>query len=173
MAYKIYFFLEGDIMKEIGEKLKFAREEIGISKEEVCDDLKIEIKKLDQLESGDMQAFPDILSLKYLIRDYAKYLGLDKDDLVDEFNEFLFDYTSKISLEDIKEAKKEIKKDNLDKIKSPYTIQRKNKIYIPQILIYVLVFIVLILLAYFIYSIITDENKENSSVIAVNYEVVK
>ena len=62
-------------MKEIGEKLKATREEIGISKEEVCEDLKLDMKQLDQLEEGDMQAFPDILSLKYLIRDYAKYLG--------------------------------------------------------------------------------------------------
>ena len=106
MAYKIYFFLEGEQMKEIGEKLKATREEIG-------EDLKLDMKQLDQLEEGDMQAFPDILSLKYLIRDYAKYLGLDKDDLVDEFNEFLFDYTSKISLEDIKQAKKEIQKENV------------------------------------------------------------
>ena len=30
--------------------------------------------------------------------------------IVDEFNEFLFDYTSKISLDDIKKAKKKNKK---------------------------------------------------------------
>ena len=110
-------------MKEIGEKLKATREEIGISKEEVCEDLKLDMKQLDQLEEGDMQAFPDILSLKYLIRDYAKYLGLDKDDLVDEFNEFLFDYTSKISLEDIKQAKKEIQKENVSYEHAGYQIR--------------------------------------------------
>ncbi len=32
MAYKIYFFLEGEQMKEIGEKLKATREEIGLAK---------------------------------------------------------------------------------------------------------------------------------------------
>ena len=66
MAYKIYFFLEGEQMKEIGEKLKATREEIGISKEEVCEDLKLDMKQLDQLEEGDMQAFPDILSLSLI-----------------------------------------------------------------------------------------------------------
>lgn len=160
-------------MKEIGEKLKATREEIGISKEEVCEDLKIEIEQLDNLENGDMQAFPDILSLKYLIRDYAKYLGLDKDDLVDEFNEYLFDYTSKISLEDIKEATKELKKDNLDKIQSPYTIERKSKVYIPQFLIYIFVVIVILLLAYFVYAIMTDSDSDNETLVTMNYEVIK
>ena len=159
-------------MKEIGEKLKATREEIGISKEEVCEDLKLDMKQLDQLEEGDMQAFPDILSLKYLIRDYAKYLGLDKDDLVDE----LFDYTSKISLEDIKQAKKEIQKDELDKIQSPYTIERKNKILIPQITIYILASIVIILLAYVIYNLIKGDKPKDSTIITMNsvsYEVIK
>lgn len=160
-------------MKEIGEKLKTTREEIGISKEEVCEDLKIEMNQLDELEEGNMQAFKDILSLKYLIRDYAKYLGLDKDDLVDEFNEFLFDYTSKISLEDIKQATKEIKKESLDKIQSPYTIERKNKNLIPQIAIYVLVGIVIILLGYFIYTMIKEDKTPSGTIVAVNYEVRK
>ncbi|MCM1370874.1 MAG: helix-turn-helix domain-containing protein [Clostridium sp.] len=155
-------------MKEIGEKLKLAREDIGISKEEVCEDLKIDMEKLNQLEEGDMNAFPDILALKYLIRDYAKYLGLNKDDLVDEFNEFLFDYTSKISLEDIKQAKKEIKKDELNKIQSPYTIERKRKIYNSQIMVYILIFIVLLLLGYFIFSMITSGNSSSSDVITFN-----
>lgn len=52
-------------------------------------------------------------------------LGLDKEDLVDEFNEYLFDYTSRLSLDDIKEAKKG-KKPN-KKIKSPYTVDKGNK----------------------------------------------
>ena len=163
-------------MKEIGEKLKATREEIGISKEEVCEDLKLDMEQLDQLEEGYMQAFPDILSLKYLIRDYPKYLGLDKDDLVDEFNEFLFDYTSKISLEDIKQAKKEIQKDELDKIQSPYTVERKNKILIPQITIYILASIVIILLAYVIYNLIKGDKPKDSTIITMNsvsYEVIK
>ena len=53
-------------MKEISSKLKAAREDIGISKEEVCEDLKISIQQLDNLENGDMQSFTDILTLKYL-----------------------------------------------------------------------------------------------------------
>ena len=92
-------------MKEIGEKLKDAREAMGISTTEAAEDLKLEVSQIENLENGDMENFKDIYYLKYLIRDYSKYLGLDKEDLVNEFNEYLFDYTSKISLEDIKKAK--------------------------------------------------------------------
>ena len=106
-------------MKEIGEKLKEARESIGVSIEEVAEDLKLRPSQIENIEAGNTDAFKDVFYLKYFIRDYAKYLGLDKEDLIDEFNEYLFDYTSRLSLDDIKAAKKK-KKEN-KKIKSPYT----------------------------------------------------
>ena len=111
-------------MKEIGEKLKSARESIGVSIEEVAEDLKLRPSQIENIESGNSEAFKDMFYLKYFIRDYAKYLGLNKEDLVDEFNEYLFDYTSRLSLDDIKQAKK-TKSEN-KKIKSPYTIERKS-----------------------------------------------
>ena len=138
-------------MKEIGEKLREARENMGISMDEVSSDLNVNIKQIENIESGNMEAFKDIFYLKYFIRDYAKYLGLNKEDLVDEFNEYLFDYTSKLSLDEIKKAQKEEKKDKIEKkIKSPYTIERKNGLYIPPILIYILIVILIVLLLFLI-----------------------
>ena len=93
-------------MKEIGKQLKEARESMGISIEEASEDLKIRPSQIENIEAGNKEAFDDIFYLKYFIRDYAKYLGLNKEDLVDEFNEYLFDYTSKLSLDDIKQARK-------------------------------------------------------------------
>lgn len=140
-------------MKEIGEKLKEARENMGISMDEVAGDLNVNIKQIENIESGNMEAFKDIFYLKYFIRDYAKYLGLNKEDLVDEFNEYLFDYTSKLSLDEIKKAQKEEKKDKLEKkIKSPYTVERKNGLYIPPILIYSLIGILIVILLFLIIS---------------------
>ena len=138
-------------MKEIGEKLKEARENMGISIEEVSSDLNVNIKQIENIESGNMEAFKDIFYLKYFIRDYAKYLGLNKEDLVDEFNEYLFDYTSKLSLDEIKKAQREEKKDKIEKkIKSPYTIERKSGFYIPPIIIYSLIGILIIILLFLI-----------------------
>ena len=92
-------------MKEIGEALKEARENIGISVEEAANDLKLKPSQIENIESGNKDAFQDIYYLKYFIRDYSKYLGLNYEDMIDEFNEYLFDYTSKLSLDDIKNAK--------------------------------------------------------------------
>lgn len=138
-------------MKEIGEKLKEARENMGIAIDEVSGDLNIPVKQIENLEEGNMEAFKDIFYLKYFIRDYAKYLGLNKEDLVDEFNEYLFDYTSKLSLEEIKKAQKEEKKDKIEKkIKSPYTIERKQGIYIPPIIIYIAIAVLIVILLFLI-----------------------
>ena len=83
-------------MKEIGEKLKEARESIGVSIEEAAEDLKIRPSQIENLEQGNSDAFNDLFYLKYFIRDYAKYLGLDYEQMVEDFNEYVFDYTSKI-----------------------------------------------------------------------------
>ena len=81
-------------MIEIGLKLKEKREENGVSIEEVAEDLKMRPSQIISLEEGKKDDFKDVVFLKYFIRDYAKYLGLDGEELVDEFNEFLFDFTS-------------------------------------------------------------------------------
>jgi cytoskeleton protein RodZ len=64
-------------LKDIGEKLKKSREEAGLSLEEAAEDLKLDLKKLQNVEDGNKEAFKDIYDLKYYIMDYAKYLGLD------------------------------------------------------------------------------------------------
>lgn len=145
-------------MKEIGEKLKEAREEIGVSIEEVAEDLKIRPAQIENIENGDSSAFKDMFNLKYLIRDYSKYLGLNKEDLVDEYNEYLFDYTSKISLEDIKKAKKE--RSEAKRIKSPYTTEKKSKKKTIIISLYISIIILIILITLVIINIKKTENDD-------------
>ena len=93
-------------MKEIGLKLRLKREENGVSLEEAADDMKIRVSQLSSIEEWRKEDFKDVFSLKYFIRDYAKYLGLDGEAILDSFNEYLFEETSKISLEEIEEARK-------------------------------------------------------------------
>ena len=136
-------------MKDIGAKLKEARESIDISIEEAANDLKVTNSQIENIEAGNLEAFQDIFYLKYFIRDYAKYLGVKYDDLVDEFNEYLFDYTSKISLDEIEAAKKEeLNKD--DKIRSPYTIDyySKNNIWIYIIIALALIAVVVLIMIF-------------------------
>lgn len=145
-------------MKEIGEKLKEARESIGVSIEEVAEDLKLRPSQIENIESGNTDAFKDVFYLKYFIRDYAKYLGLDKEDLVDEFNEYLFDYTSRLSLDDIKAAKKN-KKEN-KKIKSPYTLEKKNRLSLIMFGIYVIIAFLVVMIIYLIISLNQNDSDD-------------
>lgn len=134
-------------MINIGLKLKEKREENGVSVEEVSEDLKVRPSQIINLEEGKRESFKDVVFLKYLIRDYAKYLGLDSDKLVDEFNEFLFDYTSKISLEDIEKAKLGIV--NKKEVVSPYTNNNNNKRNL-KISIAIVGAILLLIVSYFV-----------------------
>lgn len=137
-------------MKEIGDKLRETRENMGISLEEASEDLKTTKDQLSNIETGSMEAFSDVFYLKCLIKDYAKYLGLDKENVVDDFNEFLFDFTSKISVEDIKNAKNK-EEEKKDIISSPYTelpvkkINKKNILIVSAILLVILIIIIIIL----------------------------
>lgn len=160
-------------MKDIGEKLKEARESIGVSIEEVAEDLKLRPSQIENIENGNTEAFQDVFYLKYFIRDYAKYLGLDKDELIDEFNEYLFDYTSKLSIDDIKKESKR-RKEEENKIKSPYTIERKNeRIY--QYITYAAIILLFIIICYLLYTIVTSGDKEQDDNIVYGgyYELTK
>ena len=171
MAYKILFFLcfIGVInVKEIGERLKETRESIGISIEEAAEDLKMRPTQIENIESGNMKAFKDVFYLKYFIRDYSKYLGLDYEDMVDEFNEYLFDYTSKISMDDIKKAKKHAKKEkDKKKISSPYTLERKRSLAIPPIVIYIFILFIILMIVYYIFSNIHHDDFVEENVVYV------
>ena len=68
-------------MKEIGQKLKLKREENGVSLDEAASDLKMRVSQLESIEEGQKDDFKDVFSLKYFIRDYAKYLGLDGENI--------------------------------------------------------------------------------------------
>lgn len=131
-------------MKEIGLELKTKREENGVSVDEAASDLKVGVEEITNIEEGNRGAFEDVFSLKNLIKEYAKYLGLDGDMMLDSFNEYLFEQTSKISLEDIEEARKEKEEKEKDmKILSPYTKEDKNK---NSIIIGIVVGIILLVL---------------------------
>lgn len=138
-------------MKNIGLKLKNKREENGLTIEEVAEDLKMRPTQISSIEEGKIEDFKDVFYLKYFIRDYAKYLGLDSEKILDEFNEYLFDMTSKIPVNLIEEAKKE-KKDVEKENASPYTKDTRKKIKIPKLLIGLIVIIILIVIGYIIVS---------------------
>ncbi len=140
-------------MNEIGERLKEARESVGISIEEASEDLKIKPSQLIDIEEGKRDAFKDILYLKYFIRDYSKYLGLDYEAMVEDFNEFVFDYTSKISIDDIKKTNDKNNR-KVKKIVSPYTVDNEKRNTISISIIVGIIIVIICIMAYIILSIV-------------------
>ena len=120
-------------MNGIGEKLKTTRTSSLVSIEEASKDLNIKDVVLENIEAGTIGSFKNIYELRDNIRTYAKYLGLNEDEIINDFNEYIFEYTSKIPLKDIeKEVEKQIKEQE-QTIPSPYTKPSKkhsDKFYI-------------------------------------------
>jgi len=137
-------------MKEIGLSLKTKREENGVTVEEAAEDLKLRPSQIISIEEGKIEDFKDVFYLKYFIRDYSKYLGLDTEKLVDQFNEFLFDYTSKIPLDAIEKAKNE-KKEKKKEFISPYTVKKKHDFFIPKYILFIIIGVILLLVGYFVF----------------------
>ena len=110
-------------MIEVGDTLRNSRVVSGVTLEEVSSDLDIPVILLEQIEDGNTGAFKDVFVLKDYIRKYAKYIGLDPDEIIDEFNNFMFERTSKIPMDKIEEAAKEtiIEEEKDDRVASPYT----------------------------------------------------
>lgn len=148
-------------MKEIGKHLKEKREENGVSIDEVAEDLNIDEDAIENMEEGNIRAFKDMYTLKELVKDYSKYLGMDVNDIVEEFNDFLFEHTSKISLEDLEEVKNKVQENNIKKVVSPYTQIPKPKKDYKQILKPLLFFFGIILVLVILIMILKKDDSRN------------
>lgn len=140
-------------MKELGDYLKQTRISNGVGLAEAAEDLDISTSHLENIESGNTKAFKDIYVLKEYIVQYSKYLGLDSEKVIDEFNGFLFEHTSKISLEDIRIAQRKMEAQE-KKAKSPYTKIYTKKIGPWPFVIMGVSFVILVLIIYLIVSAI-------------------
>lgn len=147
-------------MKDIGEKLRLAREKSGISIDEASEDLNYKVSQLEDIETGNYRTFKDKFILKTLISDYAKYLGLDVEEVIDEFNDFVFESTSKIPIDEIAKNSKE-KIDTDDKIASPYTAIEEDKKGM-KIIFIILIILLIIAVIFFLYNQFFVEKSSSS-----------
>jgi len=135
-------------LTEISEVIRSTREASGVSLEEVSKDLEIPILILEQIEEGNIGAFKDIFLLKEYISDYAKYLGLNPDEVIDEFNEYMFEVTSKIPMDEIEKAVRERALEETKEIRvaSPYTKAAPTK-QDKQFILMIIFIVILVILA--------------------------
>ncbi len=159
-------------MKELGQYLRETRINNGVSIDEAAQDLNIDGFLLESIEDGNTRAFKDVLSMKDKIKDYSKYLGLKPEEVMDEFNDFLFEKTSKISLEDILEADNVNNKNKEEnkKVASPYTIIKPKKKDKRPIIYGLSAFIIIILLVLVIFNIIRPKRDKITKELKNNME---
>ncbi len=141
-------------MNEIGKNFKETRLSSSLNLIEVSSDTGIPEEALEQIEDGSIGSFKDIFKLKEYLSTYAKYLGLDANKVIDEFNEYMFEYTSKIPLADLeKEIEEKERAEKLEstqdiKIMSPYLKPKEEspvyKYVLTAIAIIVLIAVIMI-----------------------------
>ncbi len=135
-------------MDDIGSLLKETRISAGVNISEVSKDLSISELAIENIEDGKIGSFKDVFELKEILYNYSKYLGLESDKIIDDFNSYLFEYTSKIPVKEIEKTIELQMKEEVDKNKviSPYTKKEVKENY-KLFIISIVVIIILVLLA--------------------------
>ena len=153
-------------MNEIGELFRVTREDAGVSIDEASKDLDIKEVILENIEEGNIGCFKDIFVLKDHIYNYAKYLGIDPEKIIDEFNEYMFEYTSKIPIKEIeRQIEEQEAKQAKKEITSPYTTQSKKQNRNLCILLYIAIILIIMVVVFWSIREITI-NQETASVIS-------
>ncbi len=152
-------------MRDLGKTFKEKRESMGVKVKEVCDDLNITEAQLENLEEGNINAFKDIFFLKETIKKYSRYLNINEEETLDEFNKYIFDYTSKIPVKELTQKLKAIKQEEKEerKISSPYTQQAKVTNKVNPIFIYLLLVVIIVAVGVTVFTIVKrDIEKQNT-----------
>ncbi len=68
-----------------GERIKEKRQELDISIEQAQSDTKIRKKYLLAIENDDYSQIPGLVYARAFIKNYSSYLGLDPDEIMEEF----------------------------------------------------------------------------------------
>ena len=155
-------------MKELGEELRILRKSNGVSREEASNDLGISLKELECLENGNFKVFKDVYELKRIVLAYAKYLGLPEDKILDEFNDYLFEKTSKISKANVQELKE---KQEEEKVSSPYTKVGKTRYDVAPVVLLVVLLLFISLIVYLVLSFL-KKNDDDAVTYLLGKEVI-
>jgi cytoskeleton protein RodZ len=73
-------------LASFGDELRREREIRGISLKEIADSTKISRRFLEAIERNDHKTLPAPVFTRGFVREYARYLGLNADDMVNRYN---------------------------------------------------------------------------------------
>ncbi len=72
-------------MEEIGRTLRETRERLGLTLEEVERSTHIRVERLTAIENGDFDSFTSRAQARGFLGNYADFLGLDREDVLEQF----------------------------------------------------------------------------------------
>jgi transcriptional regulator with XRE-family HTH domain len=72
-------------MSDLAQRIRVAREKLGVSIEEAERATKIRRRYIEAIEAGDFDRLPDGPPSRGFIKNYARYLGLDPDQSLNDF----------------------------------------------------------------------------------------
>src|SRR6185369_11249664 len=73
----------------LGEKLRQAREERGISISEVAEQTRISPHYIDSIENDDYRTLPGGIFNKGFVKSYAKYVGVDEQEALQDYSRLI------------------------------------------------------------------------------------
>jgi cytoskeletal protein RodZ len=95
----------------LGEKLRQAREERGISISEVAEQTRISPHYLDSIENDDYRTLPGGIFNKGFVKSYAKYVGIDEHEALQDYSRLIATQEG-VSSDDPKTYKPEVLTDD-------------------------------------------------------------
>ncbi len=69
----------------LGEKLREAREAMGLSVREVADQTRISVRYIESIETDDYKPLPGGVFNKGFVKSYARYVGIDEKEALDDY----------------------------------------------------------------------------------------
>lgn len=84
------------------EMLIERRRQLGLSIEQASDVLKLKVQVLVAFEEGDFGSIPKSGYAQGMLSSYARYLGLNPRQIVDQFQEDLYEFTNGVSSHDLR-----------------------------------------------------------------------
>jgi transcriptional regulator with XRE-family HTH domain len=72
-------------MEEVGRLLRETREKLGLTHQEVERATRIRARFIEAMERGDLSSLPSAVQARGFLRNYADYLGLNPDDVLQRY----------------------------------------------------------------------------------------
>ena len=74
-------------LRELGERLRQAREEKGISLEQIKNSTKIRLCYLQALENGELRLIPGEVYIRGFLQNYAACVGLNSGEILEQYDQ--------------------------------------------------------------------------------------